>query len=372
MVRRRTPKTVTNRKGLGSIEEAFDTALVRGACFISLDNVRGRLESEALESFFTEDRYEARTLRNSMEIDPRRHVVMFTSNAAEANEDIKNRTCIVRIRKRDEGYPFKKYAEGTILDHVRANQPRFLGAVFAVIREWHSAGKPRTDESRHDFRAWVQVLDWIVQNLLGAAPLLDGHQEAQQRMASPHLSWLRELCLAIQAQEMLDVELRTYRILDILDEAELEVPGLGDGDIDNEEDRSSALKVTGKRLGSLFRAKNPVRVDGFTVTRDESMDYEARKSTKSYRFNFDPAPNGRPICSHGNLQKPLTAPNAPESPDLIEQQSDTGSYISVNPESSGASGATEETLKYDQEQNRRVSECFPGFEDPHDLNYWPY
>ena len=36
-----------------------------------------------------------------------------------------------------------------------------------------------SDYADHDFRGWCATLDWIVQNLLGAAPLMDGHREAQ-------------------------------------------------------------------------------------------------------------------------------------------------------------------------------------------------
>ena len=55
------------------------------------------------------------------------------------------------------------------------------------------------NDNRHDFRAWAQTLDWIVQNLLGAAPLLDGHRETQERMTNPALTWLREVAIIAQS-----------------------------------------------------------------------------------------------------------------------------------------------------------------------------
>ena len=97
--------------------------------------------------------------------------------------------------KRSEGYQFDEFPEGSILQHIQANQPLFLAAVFRVIEEWHDMGKPKTEEYRHSFREWAQALDWIVQNIFGEVPLLDGHGETQQRMTTPHLTWLREVGL---------------------------------------------------------------------------------------------------------------------------------------------------------------------------------
>lgn len=71
--------------------------------------------------------------------------------------------------------------------------PLALGAVFAVIREWHRQGKPRTTESRHDFRTWARTLDWIVQNIFNSPPLLDGHDAIKRRLSSPSEAWVRQL-----------------------------------------------------------------------------------------------------------------------------------------------------------------------------------
>ena len=157
VVYRDTVKTITQKKGgVGSLEETFATALIQGRNFISFDNVRGEINSPALESFLTEDSYLARVPHMAaVEVDPRRVVVQFTSNKADITIDLANRSSCVRILKQPDGYRFREYPEGGILDHVRANQPLYLGAVFAVVKAWHVAGKPHTDTTGHDFRAWA-------------------------------------------------------------------------------------------------------------------------------------------------------------------------------------------------------------------------
>ena len=281
-------KAVTQKKdgGVGSLEEAFNAAVARGVFFVVIDNLRAKLDSPAIESFITEESYTARSAYSpNIEIDPRRVSLSITSNKAELTDDMSNRCACVRILKQPEGYEFKTYPEGCLLEHVRANQPRYLGAVFAVIRAWHAAGRLRTGEARHDFRAWAQTMDWISRNLLEAGPLLDGHRETQQRMTNPLLNWLRDVALAVIRAERDKAWLRASDLLDLLVEAGVEVPGLpSDGDPSDQGNRTNALRAIGRNLGRCFRQGDTVTLDNLTVQRRETYDYDARHTCKDYLF----------------------------------------------------------------------------------------
>ena len=294
---RHSPKTVTQRRGgVGSLEETFSTALIKGYCFISLDNIRGEIDSPAIESFLTEDSFLARTPHQAaIEIDPRRGVIQLTSNKADVTTDLANRSSCVRILKQAEGYHFRRYAAGDILDHLRANQPQYLGAVFSVIRAWHQAGKPRTDEARHDFRPWAQTLDWITRNVLNAGPMLDGHRETQVRMASPVLNWLRDVALAVRNAGCLNLWLRASDLVDLIADApDIEIPGLpDDGDLTDAVVRTKVLQAVGRRMGQCFGSQGVREIDGLQIERQESQDMENRRTTREYRFQvLDPVENG--------------------------------------------------------------------------------
>lgn len=282
-----TVKTVAQRVGgVGSLEESFDTALIKGACFISLDNIRGKIDSPSIESFLTEDSYQARIPYFApVDIDPRRIVVMMTSNRAEITPDLANRASCTRFLKHPEGHQFAKYPEGDILDHVRANRNLYIGAVFATIREWHNEGKPTTEEARHDFRKWAGTLDWIVQNVFGLPPLLDGHRTTQQRMANPALNWLRDVALLVRHAEMFDQWLRSFQILDLLeDNPDIETPGLRpDDDLNDESTRMRILQAIGRRLKQCFKDEDVLSIDAISVERGEAPDDEHRKRFH-YRF----------------------------------------------------------------------------------------
>lgn len=279
--------TVTQRKGgVGSLEESFNSKLVRGALFVSLDNVRGKLDSPAIESFQTEEIYAARVPHcGDVDIDPVRIILMFTSNRAEITEDLANRASCVRILKQPPGYRFARFPEGNLLKHVQANQSLYLGAVFAVVREWHRRGKPRSAEARHDFGDWAECLDRIVQSILGEAPLLDGHDDARSRMTNPTLNWLRDVALAVINTGRTQEWLRASDLLEVLVDSEIEIPGIKDGThLDNEDERSSVLCCLGQKLGRPFkRGSDVVVVDGLTIERLEDTDGQGR-SRKRYRF----------------------------------------------------------------------------------------
>lgn len=273
--------------GVGSLEEAFNAALIHGAVFICLENVRGKIDSPAIESFVTEDHYTARcAYHENVDIDPRRVCLSMTSNKADLTTDLANRCSCVRILKQAQDYVYARYPEGDILDHVAADQGRYLGAVFAVVRAWHAAECPRTDERRHDFRAWAQTMDWIVQKLLDAGPLLDGHRETQQRMTNPALNWLRDVALAVIRARQDGKWLRAGDLVDLLAEGGVDVPGLPEGgDPSDTNNRKAAQQAIGRKLGLCFRNGDTVTIDNLTVQRQVTYSEQFRADQKEYKFS---------------------------------------------------------------------------------------
>ena len=292
-------KTVTQQKGgVGSMEENFNMALIRGANFIALDNVRGKIDSPGFESFLTEDTYMARVpFMPNVEIDPRRVCVMLTSNKADVTTDLANRSACVRILKQPDGYAFTPYPEGDILEHVRKHQPLYLGAVFAIVRAWHEAGKPRSTETRHDFRPWAQTLDWITRNLLDAGPLLEGHRETQVRMTNPVLNWLRDVALVVVRAQRAGAWLRAGDIVDLIADTGVETPGLSEhADLTDIETRSRVQQATGRKLGLCFKSGDSLTIDGMTFERRKVWDIAIRDTAKEYRITAA-AIEGQPIAA---------------------------------------------------------------------------
>jgi hypothetical protein len=286
-VYRQTPRTVTQRKtGVGSLEESFNKAVIIGAIFIELDNVRGDIDSPAIESFLTQDSFSARAAYiGDVVIDPRRIVLMLTSNKAEVSVDLMNRCSPVRLLHQADGFTFHTYPEGSILDRVQAHQSRYLGAIFTIVRAWHAAGKPVTDETRHSFREWSQRLDWIAQNLLGAGALIDGYRETAARMVSPALNFLRDVALIVRKAARLDFWLRTHDLLSLCEDSGLEIPGTPEGlDFDDDADHKYRLQRLGRVIARCFRSAETTIVDNFEIERRSEYNSEARCEVREYRF----------------------------------------------------------------------------------------
>ena len=262
--------------GVGSFDESLSAAFISGRPFPNLDNLRGHIASAYLESFVTcPGLFPARVPhRGEVLVDPKRFILQLSSNGLEATRDLANRTSICRIRKR-HGFAYRD-----TLGELQRRQPYFLGCIFAVIAEWISNGKPRTKDTRHDFREWSQTLDWICQNILGCAPLMDGHGEAQERVSNPALAWLRAVALAMSGENRLGVELTATELVEACELHGVEIVGKPIGE-------ERARRQVGNLCKRLFRDGDTITVDGFTVTRGRK---EYRKPsgdmdfTPSYTF----------------------------------------------------------------------------------------
>jgi hypothetical protein len=289
------PAVVTKKVGgVGSTEETFGDHLATGKVFIQFDNVRGKLDSQYLESFLTgSGTFPVRVpgLR-SMNIDPSQFILFISSNGLETTKDMTNRASIIRIRRR-KGYQFKSLGGMDMVQVIFAGQATLIGAVFAVVREWHRQGKPRTEETRHDFREWCQSLDWIVQNIFKEAPLMEGHDAAKARAANPNLSFLRVVALKLNEKKMLGQPISATDIADICIEEYIDIPGL------KTEDKTAdqAPLQIGKILRPLFKESEELTFEEFKVVRAQEKgktDTGNAQTLNRYTFSLVTAQSQNP------------------------------------------------------------------------------
>ncbi len=280
------PHTVNQQNGgVGSLEEAFDTLLVAGRRFISFDNLvaqGGEFDSPKLCSFLTEDSYSARApYKAAVVIDPRRHVVMVTTNRCRLKIDIANRGNPVRINKR-HGYVFRSFPEGGLIEHVRANQPLLLGAVFTIAKAYHAAGCPLSGiVVDTGFNMWCRAMDWVVTNLMGLAPLMEGVGKFKTRAVSPDLSWLRDVALATENMGRLECELSASDIVDVCCAGGVAVPGLDEAvgaDSATAEQLKAASLAVGQKMSRAFK----LFADGGDVLALDSHRIDRRRVLKIY------------------------------------------------------------------------------------------
>lgn len=277
-----TPSLIAQKDGgVGSLDETVASALIAGRPFIQLDNMRGKLSSTQLEAIITANGpFACRAPhRGTVEVDTRPFTFSMTSNGVATTRDLANRCSIIRIRKRPEDHVFQAYPEGGLHDHIEANQPYYLGCVFAVVREWVAQGQKRTTENRHDFRDWAQTLDWIVTSVFGACPLMDGHNEARDRVSDQNRTWLRAIALQISEQGRLGETMLAVDLVEISEEGDVAIPNCRD-DV-QVIDKARAI---GKVMKKIFTTNQVAFVDGWQVTR--AHVYSAKQEKPAWHYNF--------------------------------------------------------------------------------------
>jgi hypothetical protein len=279
------PAVVTKKAGgVGSMEEIFSDHLVRGRVFLQFDNVRGKLDSQYLESFLTaEGTFPARIpYHGTITVEPSKFILFISSNGFEATKDLTNRASIIRIRKR-ENYQFPVLNGKDILQLIFEWRSFLMGSVFTVVEESHRRGKPRTAETHHDFKEWCQVLDWIVQNIFHEAPLMDGHDAAKQRAANPNLSFLRVVAIKLNERHRLDQRVTAGDVAEICLAEDIEIPGLSP---ENQTVEQGPQQI-GRIMGGLFKDAAEVLFDEFRVVRQQERGRtEAGNPLTLNRYTF--------------------------------------------------------------------------------------
>ena len=108
-------------------------------------------------------------------------------------------------------------------------------------------------------------MDWIVQNLFGAAPLMDGHGEAKIRVASPQLTFVRALATRLEQEHRLGRPISASDLADVCVENDVEIPGMQKEGMKAED----ARKVLGKVFNKVFGDQTEIVCEQFRIVRSE-------------------------------------------------------------------------------------------------------
>ena len=255
--------------GLGSPMETFSSMLIAGYTFIMMDNIRGRIKESKLESFATEPLFYARKLRSDAVIDPRNFYVTMTSNAAQMNVDLLNRSNITRIEKQPDNYKYAMFDENgrnkegglNILKYIKADPNKFLGSIFAILKYWASKGRKGMDCSKDmkTFNDWARAGNWIINNIFEMdTDLLKDYDLIGQRISSSAMSRLRTVGNILRLEDRLGAELKSGDILSLALNDEDYAEDLG---VDF--DKDDVGKSFGKLMASSFKRARLLKGVGF-------------------------------------------------------------------------------------------------------------
>jgi hypothetical protein len=287
--------------GPSSLDEALNVAFRSGKLFILVDNARGDIDSQFFESAIKgsgEINTRGAFLKHLV-VNPRRYITFLTSNGAHLTKDLAARSIVVSHRKQPPGYkPRSPLGWGEkVFVNLRQRQAEYLGAIYAVVGEWIRRGKPGSDETCHAFLDWVAALDYIVREILGLAPLMEGQSTTRQILSDWAYGWLREVALKVEETGQLGKTLQVSDIGDLCDEEDIRIPGLRDSKTTllRREDRNKQVGINLKKIFEEIKPlQNPppgtpeglrcLELEVWEVERWEERAPKETKPTKKYRF----------------------------------------------------------------------------------------
>jgi hypothetical protein len=98
---------------------------------------------------------------------------------------------------------------------------------------------------------------------------MDGHAQAQERTANPALTWLRQICIAIESDDRLDEILTATDIVELSHGHSLEIPGLAA----DATEQKTLLRV-GAIMAKIFKESAVIDGDGFTIEKTTEKQYD--------------------------------------------------------------------------------------------------
>ncbi|NBV86817.1 MAG: hypothetical protein EBS01_11305 [Verrucomicrobia bacterium] len=244
-------------RGVGGFEEKVHTALAKGKPLVSFDNLRGKIESTFLESFVTAGGpVTLRIVGRTAETDSRAHIFYLTDNGITMTTDLMNRVLSVSLKKQTAGYQWHKWADGgpsgDLQAHIAKRRPYYLGAVYAVLRAWITAGMPTAD-TRHHQRHVVGALNWMIKEVFHWPDVMDGHEAMRERQTSPVLAFLVEVAKSAGAGDYSATEL-----LEAATEHDVQLPQA----IASRKDVAGPKKQLGLSLKPIFKTRSRVPLGG--------------------------------------------------------------------------------------------------------------
>jgi hypothetical protein len=159
-------------KDKAEIAKELLTAVIEARSYTLLDNCKGHLDSAQLEAFVTSIRWKGRILGVSKSFCGENHVtVLITGNGCTVSPDIRRRSLFVELfmeQERAEDRTFKRIMDdGTLL----AMRSDILAALWAFVREWDLAGRPKPSRAHSSFPRWAEIIGGIVEFAKFGCPL---------------------------------------------------------------------------------------------------------------------------------------------------------------------------------------------------------
>lgn len=157
-------KTDGDLKDKAETSKELLTAVIEARPYILFDNCKRHLDSPCLEAFATSALWSGRVLGASKSFSGENNVTVFvTGNGCTVSPDMRRRSLFIELfmeNERAEDRKFRRTLDDAALLSMRAD---ILGALWAFVREWDVAGRPKPSRTHSSFPRWAEIIGGIVE-----------------------------------------------------------------------------------------------------------------------------------------------------------------------------------------------------------------
>ena len=183
------------------IRKVILTAVREGRAVIFLDNLKGRLSSEALEAFLSAPVWSDRKLGVNETITADNLATVFiTGNGMTVSPDIRRRALFGELHLEDERAEDRIFKRTLDLPTLLAMRPMILAALWSLVKSWDAQGRPAPTRSHSAFPSWAKIVGGIVEAAGFGCPL---DTATVQAAADPDADDMRSLVKGMEGKKAL-------------------------------------------------------------------------------------------------------------------------------------------------------------------------
>ncbi len=146
------------------MRKSLTSAIRTGQEVIFLDNLRGQLNSPALEAFVTAPTWTDRLLgANEVFTGQNNTTVFITSNGLTITPDWRRRSLFIELHLSEERAEDKIFARPLSIPILMGLRPKILASCWALVKHWDEQGRPGPSRSHSAFPAWAATIGGIVE-----------------------------------------------------------------------------------------------------------------------------------------------------------------------------------------------------------------
>ena len=157
-------KTDGDLKDKSETAKELLAAVIEARPYILFDNCKRHLDSPYLEAFVSSTMWSGRILGVSKMFAGENLMTVFvTGNGCTVSPDMRRRALFVELfveNERPEDRKFQRILDDAVLLDLR---PRILAALWALVREWDAAGRPKPSGTHTAFPRWAEIIGGIVE-----------------------------------------------------------------------------------------------------------------------------------------------------------------------------------------------------------------